>query len=117
MFFTQEDSSPSEENEEDEPKLLFMGIKTQYDKHSEDEEKVKFEEEILIIIEELRKTKKQNRVLREELLEIKEATKSREREFSKTIKESEHAIIDLKSQLLDANKIEEFILQQLNDKK
>jgi hypothetical protein len=66
-----------------------MGIKTQNDIHSEDEEEVNFEEEILSVIEELRKTKKQNRVLREELLEIKEATKSREREVSKTIKESE----------------------------
>jgi hypothetical protein len=116
-FFTQEDNSSSEENEEDEPELLFMGIKNQYDKHSEDEEEVNFEEEILSIIEELRKTKKQNRVLREELLEIKEATKSRERDVSKTIKESEQTISDLKSQLLEANKFEEVILQQLNDKK
>jgi hypothetical protein len=77
MFFTQEDSSSSKENEEDEPELLFMGIKNQDDKHLEDEEEVNFEEEILSVIEELRKTKKQNMVLREELLEIKEATKSR----------------------------------------
>ena len=76
-----------------------------------------FEEEILSVIEELRKTKKQNRVLREELLEIKEATKSREREVSKTIKESQQTISDFNSHLLEANKIEEVILQQLNDKK
>jgi hypothetical protein len=69
------------------------------------------------VIEELRKTKKKNMVLREELLEIKEATKSREREVSKTIKELEQIISDLKSQLLETNKIEEVILQQLNDKK
>ena len=65
-----------------------MGIKTQDDKHSEDEEEVNFKEEILSLIVELRKTKKQNRLLREDLLEIKEATISREREVSKTIKES-----------------------------
>jgi hypothetical protein len=65
-----------------------MGIKTQVDKNLEDEEEVNFEEEILSVIEEVGKTKKQNRVLRGELLEIKEATKSREREVSKTIKES-----------------------------
>ena len=76
-----------------------------------------FEEEILSVIEELIKTKKQNMVLSEELLEIKETTKSREREVSKTIKELEHTISDLKSQLLEANTIEEVILQQLNDKK
>ena len=76
-----------------------------------------FEEEILHVIEELGKTKKQNRVLRRELLDIKEATKSRERGVSKTIKESEQTISDLKSQLLEANKIEEVILQQLNDNK
>jgi hypothetical protein len=56
-----------------------MGIKTQDDSHSEDEEEVNVEEEILSVIEELSKTKKQNRVLREELLGIKEAIKSRER--------------------------------------
>jgi hypothetical protein len=48
-----------------------MGIKTQDHSHSEDEEEVKLEGEILSVIEELSKTKKQNRVLREELLEIK----------------------------------------------
>jgi hypothetical protein len=39
-FFTQEDSSSSEENEEEAPELLFMGMKTQYDNHSKDEEEV-----------------------------------------------------------------------------
>jgi hypothetical protein len=48
-----------------------MGIKSQYDKHSKHEEEVNFEEEILSVIEELRKTKKLNKVLREELLKIK----------------------------------------------
>jgi hypothetical protein len=48
-----------------------MGIKTPDDTHLEYEEEVNFEEQILSIIEELRKTKKQNKVLREELLEIK----------------------------------------------
>jgi hypothetical protein len=44
MFFTQEDSISSVENEEDEPKLLFTGIKTQDDSHLEDEEEVNLEE-------------------------------------------------------------------------
>ena len=48
-----------------------MGIKTPDDTHLEYEEEVNFKEQILSIIEELRKTKKQNKVLREELLEIK----------------------------------------------
>ena len=34
MLFTQEDNNSSEENEEDETQLLFMGIKTQDDKHT-----------------------------------------------------------------------------------
>jgi hypothetical protein len=38
-------------------------------------------------------------------------------EVSKTMKESEHSISDLKSQILEDNKTEEVILQQLNDKK
>jgi hypothetical protein len=37
-FFTQEDSSSSQESEEEEQELLFMGIKNQYDNHSEYEE-------------------------------------------------------------------------------
>jgi hypothetical protein len=44
MIFTQEDNSSSEENEENEPEILFMGIKTQDDSHSEDEEEVNLEE-------------------------------------------------------------------------
>jgi hypothetical protein len=74
-----------------------MGMKNQDDKNLEDEEEGNFEEEILSVIEELGKTKKQNKVLRRELLEIKEATKSREREVSKTIKELEQTINDLNS--------------------
>jgi hypothetical protein len=84
-------------SEDENSELLFMGMKTQYDKHSEDEEEGKFEEEILSVIEELGKTKKQNKVLRRELLEIKEATTSREREVSKTLKESEQTISNLMS--------------------
>ena len=34
MFFTQEDNSSSKENEENEPEILFMGIKNQYDENS-----------------------------------------------------------------------------------
>jgi hypothetical protein len=34
-FFTQEDNSSSEENEEEKLEILFMGIKTQDDNHSE----------------------------------------------------------------------------------
>jgi hypothetical protein len=43
VFFTQEDNNSSEENEEGEPELLFMGIKNQDDKHSKYEEEVNFE--------------------------------------------------------------------------
>jgi hypothetical protein len=75
-----------------------MGIKTQYDSHLEDEE------EFLRVIEELRKTKKQNRLLREELLEIEGATKSREKEVSKNISESEKIIIKLKTQLQETQR-------------
>jgi hypothetical protein len=35
-LFTQEDSRSSKENEEDKQEILFMGIKTQDDKHSKD---------------------------------------------------------------------------------
>jgi hypothetical protein len=92
-------SSSLKENEEEEPELLFMGIKNQYDNHLEYEEEVNFEEEFLHVIEELRKSKKKNMLLREELVEIEETTKSREKEVSKTISELEKFIIKLKTQL------------------
>jgi hypothetical protein len=56
-----------------------MGMKTQDDNHSEYEEEVSLEEEFIRAIEELRKSKKKNKLLREQLLEIEEATKSREK--------------------------------------
>jgi hypothetical protein len=43
-FFTQDDSSSSEESEEEEVEILFMGMKTQYDNHLEDEEELNLEE-------------------------------------------------------------------------
>jgi len=42
--------------------------------------------------------------------------KSRENEVSKTIKESEQIIIDLKTELQESKRIEEVILKKLNDK-
>jgi hypothetical protein len=38
IVFTQEDSRSYEESEEEEPEVLFMGMKTLDDNHSEDEE-------------------------------------------------------------------------------
>jgi hypothetical protein len=73
-LYSKEDINSSYISEDEDSELLFMGMKTQDDKHSENEEG-NFEEEILSVIEELGKTKKQNKVLRRELLEIKEATK------------------------------------------
>jgi hypothetical protein len=115
-FFTQEDSSSSEENEEEEPKILFMGIKTQDDNHLEDEEEVKFKEAFLHVIENLRKTKTKNKLVREELLEIEEATKSREKEVSRTISELEKLIIKLKTQLQETKRKEEILNKELSEK-
>jgi hypothetical protein len=42
--------------------------------------------------------------------------KSKEKEVSITINESEQIIIDLKTQLQEANRIEEVIIKQLNEK-
>ena len=47
--------------------------------------------------------------------EYEEAQNSREREVSKTIKETRQVINDLRTQLQEAKIIEEFILKQLND--
>jgi hypothetical protein len=116
-IYSKEDIKSSYISEDADSYILLMGMKTQNDKHSEEEKQGNFEEQILSVIEELGKIKKQNRVLRRELLEINEAIKSREREVSKTLKESEQTISDLNSQLLETNKIEEIILKQLSDKK
>jgi chromosome segregation ATPase len=67
-------------------------------------------------MDELRKYKRKNKSLREQLSEYEEAKKSREREVSKTIKEIGKVINDLKTQLQDAKRIKEVILNQLNDR-
>ena len=54
-----------------------MGMKTQDDNNSEYEEEVNLEEEFICAIEELRKSKKQKTLLREQLLEFEETIKSR----------------------------------------
>jgi hypothetical protein len=74
------------------------------------------EEEFIRLIEELRKSKKKNKLLREQLLEIEEATKSREKEVSKTISESEQLIIKLKTQLQETKRKEEILNKELNEK-
>jgi hypothetical protein len=68
-------------------------------------------------MEELRKYKKKNKILREQLQEFEESHQSKKIHALRTIKESEQIISDLKSQLLEAKRIEEVILKQLNDRK
>ena len=103
-LFTQEDNSSSEESEEEELELLFMGMKTQDGNHSEDEEEVNLEEEFIRAIEELRKSKKKNKLLREQLLKFEQVIKSREKEVSKTISDSKEWIIELKTTPRNQNK-------------
>ena len=43
-FYSKEDSSSSDMSEDENSELFFMGMKTQDDKHSEDEEELNFEE-------------------------------------------------------------------------
>jgi hypothetical protein len=121
-FYSKEDNSSSDMSEDDETKLLFMGIETQNnvvddnEENSEVEGEVYLEGELISALEELRKYKKKNKSLREQLLEHEEKQKSREKEVLITIKESEQIIIDLKTQLQEAKRIEEVISKQLNEK-
>jgi hypothetical protein len=50
------------------------------------------------------------------LLDYKEEQKSREEEVSKSIKKTKQIIVDLKTQLQEAKRIEEVLSKQLNDK-
>jgi hypothetical protein len=78
---------------------------------------VNLEAELISALEELRKYKRKNKLLRAQLQEFEESHQAKEIDALRTIKESEQIINDLKSQLLEANKIEEVILKQLSDKK
>jgi hypothetical protein len=93
-----------------------MGMKNQYGNNSEDEEEVNLDEEFICAIEELRKSKKKKRLLREQLLDIEEATKSREKEVSKTISELKQLIIKLKTQLQETKRSEEISNKELKEK-
>jgi hypothetical protein len=118
-LYSKEDISSSDMSEDD-GELLFMGMKNNdvdnNEANYEDEGEVNLEEEFISALEELRKYKKKNKSLREQLSEYEEAQKSREREVSKTIKETGKVINDLKTQLQEAKRIEEVILKQLNDR-
>jgi deoxyribodipyrimidine photolyase len=67
-------------------------------------------------LDELKKYKNKNKLLRGQLLEFELAQQTREKEISKTIKESENIISILKYELQEEKRIEEVILKQLTDR-
>jgi hypothetical protein len=92
-FYSKEDNSSSNMSEDDETSLLFMGMKSQNkvvddNENSKVEGEVGLEGELINALEELRKYKRKSKSLKEQLLEYKGKQKSREKEVSKTIKES-----------------------------
>jgi len=102
-----------------------MGIKTQdnpskitfeIEENFEVEGEVDLVAELISALDELRKYKNKNKLLRGQLLEFEEAQQLRKNEVSKTIKESEQIIIDLKTQLQEARRNEEVLNKQLNEK-
>jgi chromosome segregation ATPase len=113
-------------SEDDDTKVLFMGIETQTDttedNNYENEEipevegEVDLEGELISALEELRRYRRKNKSLKEQLLDYKEEQKSREEEVSKSIKKTEQIIVDLKTQLQEAKRIEEILSKRLNDK-
>jgi hypothetical protein len=119
-LYSKENSSSSDMSEDDETNFLFMGIETQNKAIDDNEEnfevegEVDLEGELISALEELRKYKKRNKSLREQLLEYEGKQKSKEREVSITIKESKQVVIELKTQLQEAKIIEEVISKQLN---
>jgi hypothetical protein len=99
-------------SEDDDTKVLFMGIETQTDttedNNYENKENTKVEYdpegELICPLEELRRYRRKNKSLKE-LLDYKEDQKSREEEVSKSIKKTEQDIIDLKNQLQEAKRM------------
>ena len=87
-----------------------MGMNTQNnnvddEENSEFEGEVYLEVELISALEELRKYKMMNNLLREKLQEFEESHQSREIDVSKTFKASEQSINDLNSQLLKDKRI------------
>jgi hypothetical protein len=126
-FYTEENNNSSEESEEEEEsEHLFMGIETQNnhtkntfdieEENSEVEGEVDLEAELISALDELRKYKKKNKLLRGQLLEFEQAQQTREKEVSKTIKESEKIIIDLKTQLQEVKRNKEILNEQFKEK-
>jgi hypothetical protein len=119
--YFKEDSSSSYMSEDDKTELLFMGMESQNKVVDDNEENSEVEEvdlegELINALEELRKYKRKRKSLKEKLLEYEGKQISREKEISKTIKESEQIIIDLKTELQEAKRIEEVISKQINEK-
>jgi hypothetical protein len=106
-------------SEDDDIEVLFMGIETQTntteDNNYENEEipevegEFDLEGELISALEELRRYRRKNKSLKEQLLDYKEEQKSREEEVSKSIKKTKQIIVDLKTQLQEAKRIEEIL--------
>jgi hypothetical protein len=71
---------------------------------------------LLSSLEDLKQYKKKTKSLKGQLLEFEEAQKSREIEISKSVKENKQIIIDLKTRLQEAKRIEDLLIEQLNKK-
>jgi hypothetical protein len=91
-------------------------METQDDNHSKYEEEVSLEEEFICAIEELIKSKKKNKLLREQLLKFEEVIKSTKNKVSKTISYSKQLIIELKTKLQEIRTKEEILNKELNEK-
>jgi hypothetical protein len=103
-FYSKEDINSSYISEDDE-----NNNNVDDENNSEIEGEVNLEAELISAMEELRKYKRKHKLRRAQLQEFEESHQAKEIDALKTMKESDQIINDLKSQLLEANKIEEVI--------
>jgi hypothetical protein len=97
-IYSKDNSSSSDMTEDDDTEVLFVGIETQTDTTvdnnygNEENPKVEgefdLEGELISALEELRRCRRKNKLLKEQLLDYKEGQRSREEEASKSIKKT-----------------------------
>ena len=113
-LYLKEDSSSSDEDDSDSDsrRVLFMKFKETIENNEDNYEgEVNIEEELIISLHDLKKERKKNKQLKEELSKMNESCQN-----SINTEETKKVFIDLKVKFEEAKVIEEIIRKQLEEK-
>jgi hypothetical protein len=113
ILYSREDSSSSDEDDDsdsDSERVLFMALENDKE-YYEEEGEVDLEAELINALSEIKRERKKNKSLKEELIKLKEGSQN-----PKNSEEVQQMIMNLKVQVEEARRIEETLKNQLEEK-